>query len=50
MLCLVPMGGVAQSLPGYAGSVACTTCHPSVYTRWSKTAMANVVRDPKTNA
>jgi hypothetical protein len=31
----------------YAGSGACKTCHPSVYERWSKTRMANVVRDPR---
>ena len=33
----------------YAGSAACKTCHPAVYKRWSKTRMANVVRDPKTH-
>ncbi len=37
---------VAQSA-GYAGSAACKTCHPSVYERWSKTRMANVIVDPK---
>ena len=37
---------MAQS-GGYAGSAACKTCHPSVYERWSKTRMANVVVDPK---
>ena len=31
----------------YAGSAACKTCHATVYERWSKTRMANVVRDPK---
>jgi predicted CXXCH cytochrome family protein len=31
----------------YAGSAACKTCHPSLYERWKKTRMANVVRDPK---
>src|SRR5215216_1091386 len=31
----------------YAGSAACKTCHPSVYARWTKTRMANIVRDPK---
>ncbi len=30
----------------YTGSQACQTCHPAVYSRWSKTRMANVVRDP----
>ena len=33
----------------YAGSEACKTCHPAVYSRWTKTRMANVVRDPKTH-
>ena len=41
----------ALSLSGlfaqYAGSSACKTCHPSVYERWRKTPMANVVRDPR---
>ena len=31
----------------YTGSTACKTCHPAMYERWSKTRMANVVRDPK---
>ena len=31
----------------YVGSGACRTCHPAIYNRWSKTRMANVVRDPK---
>lgn len=31
----------------YVGSAACKTCHAAVYDRWSKTLMANVVRDPK---
>ena len=30
----------------FVGSKACQTCHPSVYARWAKTRMANVVRDP----
>ena len=33
--------------PAYVGSAACRTCHPQIYARWSKTRMANVVRDPK---
>src|SRR5665213_2676403 len=40
----VPLGAFAQ---GYAGSAVCKTCHPAIYDRWSKTLMANVVRDPK---
>jgi predicted CXXCH cytochrome family protein len=31
----------------YTGSIACKTCHPQIYARWSKTRMANIVRDPK---
>jgi hypothetical protein len=31
----------------YVGSTACKTCHPAIYDRWSRTRMANVVRDPK---
>jgi predicted CXXCH cytochrome family protein len=31
----------------YVGSKACQSCHQEVYARWTKTAMANVVRDPK---
>ena len=31
----------------YVGSIACRSCHQDIYTRWSKTRMANVVRDPK---
>ena len=31
----------------YVGSKACQSCHQDVYARWQKTAMANIVRDPK---
>jgi mono/diheme cytochrome c family protein len=31
----------------YVGSVACKNCHEETYARWSKTRMANVVRDPR---
>src|SRR5215471_13939474 len=31
----------------YVGSAACKTCHPRIYARWTKTRMANVVRDPR---
>jgi predicted CXXCH cytochrome family protein len=30
----------------YVGSAACQRCHQDTYARWSKTRMANVVRDP----
>jgi predicted CXXCH cytochrome family protein len=52
-----PAGVLAQvvAAPGsaspggahYVGSAACQTCHQDIYARWSKTRMANVVRDPK---
>jgi predicted CXXCH cytochrome family protein len=31
----------------YAGSIACRKCHVEIYERWTKTLMANVVRDPR---
>ncbi|WP_042726238.1 c-type cytochrome [Chthoniobacter flavus] len=31
----------------YVGSAACEKCHEDIYTRWKKTPMANVVRNPK---
>jgi len=31
----------------YVGSRACEKCHARIYERWKKTAMANVVRDPR---
>jgi predicted CXXCH cytochrome family protein len=37
----------ASDPPHYAGSEACRSCHTAIYDRWSKTLMANVVRDPK---
>jgi predicted CXXCH cytochrome family protein len=46
VVCLAPWSLFAQNT-GYTGSAACQTCHPAVYSRWSKTRMANVVRDPK---
>ena len=33
--------------PQYTGSEKCALCHTSVYERWRKTRMANVVVDPK---
>src|SRR5215471_6277110 len=48
VVCLAPWSLFAQSR-GYSGSAACQTCHPAIYSRWSKTRMANVVRDPKTH-
>ncbi|MGI8989816.1 MAG: cytochrome c3 family protein [Bryobacteraceae bacterium] len=44
----------AQARPGngpvsaqFTGSSACKSCHSDIYARWSKTLMANVVRDPR---
>jgi predicted CXXCH cytochrome family protein len=31
----------------YVGSAACKKCHEAIYVRWSKSRMANVVRDPR---
>jgi len=31
----------------YIGSASCRECHQDTYDRWSKSRMANVVRDPK---
>src|SRR5215467_702274 len=31
----------------YVGSAACRECHQDIYTRWQRTPMANVVRDPR---
>ncbi len=46
---LVPLTVPGQTAPNYVGSAACKTCHPAIYNRWSKTLMANVIRDPKTH-
>lgn len=45
-LCISPIIGQVPAST-YTGSIACKTCHPQVYARWTKTRMANVVRDPK---
>jgi len=37
----------ARPKASYAGSVRCKVCHAEIYSRWTKTRMANVVRDPK---
>src|SRR6202046_2059918 len=44
VLCFSPLPAQAAN---FMGSAACQTCHPAVYARWSKTRMANVIRDPK---
>jgi predicted CXXCH cytochrome family protein len=43
---LVP-AAVSRAEPHYVGSVACKSCHERIYAWWSKTRMANVVRDPR---
>jgi predicted CXXCH cytochrome family protein len=48
-LTLIVFGSALAPAATFTGSQACQTCHPKVYARWSKTRMANVVRDPKTN-
>jgi predicted CXXCH cytochrome family protein len=50
-LTLLTLPAAAQTVPNatYVGSTTCRTCHPGIYERWSKTPMANVVRDPKTH-
>jgi len=44
-----PSAARAQAAPtaAYVGSAECRVCHTTVYDRWKKTRMANVVRDPK---
>jgi predicted CXXCH cytochrome family protein len=37
----------APAAASYVGSQACQRCHAPTYERWSKTRMANVVREPK---
>jgi len=36
-----------SSTRAYVGSAACGDCHTSIYERWAKTRMANVVTDPR---
>ena len=45
----VAMAGPPAPEPGrhYVGSAQCKSCHESIYERWTKTPMANVVRDPR---
>jgi predicted CXXCH cytochrome family protein len=43
------LGGPAVPAPSlhYVGSKSCAPCHASIYVRWKRTPMANVVRDPR---
>jgi len=42
-----PGSAVFPGSASYVGSARCKDCHSSIYERWRKTRMANVVRDPK---
>jgi predicted CXXCH cytochrome family protein len=42
-----PATAASPAAASYVGSAACRSCHSSIYERWRKTRMANVVRDPK---
>ncbi len=42
-------GAIGQETAQYVGSAACAKCHDGIYSRWEKTLMANVVRDPHTH-
>ena len=44
---LSPAAPATRRSRALCGSAACKSCHESVYARWSKTRMANVVRDPR---
>jgi hypothetical protein len=44
---LVVISATAMAQATYVGSAQCKTCHPQTYERWSKTRMANVVRNPQ---
>jgi len=45
----IVVSGPTEPIPSatYVGSASCRECHQQVYDRWSKTRMANVVRDPR---
>ena len=42
-----PVASTETKSAHYVGSSACRSCHTAIFDRWSKTLMANVVRDPK---
>jgi Formate-dependent nitrite reductase, periplasmic cytochrome c552 subunit len=46
-LCCLSAVSISLLSAQYSGSATCKTCHPSLYQRWSKTRMANVIRDPR---
>jgi len=43
-------GGAPRSdagiTPQYAGSASCRNCHAPIFAPWTRTRIANVVRDP----
>jgi predicted CXXCH cytochrome family protein len=43
----MPTALQSQTAAQYVGSASCRRCHAPTYDRWSRTRMANVVRDPK---
>src|SRR5262249_5180220 len=44
---VAPATQTPASARTYVGSGTCGDCHVSIYERWAKTRMANVVTDPK---
>jgi len=44
---LIASAAEGQPAVAYVGSATCRTCHLAVYDRWTRTRMANVVRDPR---
>lgn len=46
---LVEGGERASQVPRFVGSKSCQPCHTSIYARWKRTPMANVVRGPRTH-
>ncbi len=42
-----PARAISVAPAHYVGSASCEDCHSDIYTRWKKTPMANVVRDPR---
>jgi predicted CXXCH cytochrome family protein len=42
-----PRPGKGPVSAQFTGSAQCKPCHSGIYNRWSKTLMANVVRDPR---
>src|SRR5215471_10856186 len=56
MLCAIVAASQARAVAPqaaqsaqYVGSARCSSCHMDIYQRWSKTRMANVVREPATH-